>query len=69
MLFLERTYGSNQGSIENKEGRPPSTFKITVASLEILFVVMFIIMELAVWITYNKLSHNTVDDLIYLHAW
>ena len=69
LLFLEQIYGSNQGSIENKDARPPRTFKIIVASLEILFIVMFIIMEFALWIAYNKLSDNTVDDLIYLHAW
>ena len=68
LLFLEHIYGSNQGSIENKEALPPRTFKIIVASLEILFVVMFILMEFALWITYNKLSDDTVDDLIYLHA-
>jgi len=67
MLFLEHRYGSNQGSVENKDGRPQRTFKIIVTSLKIVFVVMFIIMEFALWITYNKLSDNTVDDLIYLY--
>jgi len=67
LLFLEHRYGSNQGSVENKDGRPQRTFKIIVTSLKIVFVVMFIIMEFALWITYNKLSDNTVDDLIYLY--
>ena len=67
LLFLEHIYGRNQGSVENKDGRPQRTFKIIVTSLKIVFVVMFIIMEFALWVTYNKLSHNTVDDLIYLY--